>query len=209
MLAVGVGPAGQPSVRAATFNDAALANQKYNMQGRRYAVDQSLDALNSFTFTASLFVPGQWIDGAPGKPGCELEGEGCARVALVDVELGDAHGAVDSSQFTPTLSIRMGFDNRVGAVGSGGSYNYASLSLGGPIIEAASGTYEWPTSSKGTQLASPTWQPKWEHVAGWEGALKKDAWNHFSLEVMLTNTDTVFNVDGSRRGCKQMIRVQW
>ncbi len=200
---MGVNANGQPVARATAFNNASLSNEQYNKQGRRYNVNQQLALWVPLSISTSIYIPGQWVDNAPGKAGCtESTAAACSRVALIEIELGQGAGGPDGT-FKPTFYARMGFDNR-NETQTG--FNYATSSLGGPITEDPGSFPSWPYSSSGLYIDFPLGRP----IGGWEGELKKDAWNHFTFEIMLRDTDPVnpapLYVD---RGCKEVMALRW
>ena len=197
MLALRVGPGGKPSVRAAAFSDPSLTATNYDIQGRRYAVNRTLTTnWDGTSFTASLYVPGEWIDNAPGTPGCELESDGCQRATFFEVEFGENRDVSDGG-FRPVLTSRFGFDNRV----AGGVNNFVNMTLDATAL--AGTTY--PYSAKGTLLDNFALGSKF---VGWEGILQRNAWNNFTLEVLLLNTDRSSFYAGSRT-CSQTMRFIW
>lgn len=201
-----MGPSGQPSARVAKFNNASLSDAYYNKQGRRYDITQQLDLENAFTLTASIYVPAAWVDAAPGKPGCEADIDGCARVSMIEVELGESTGGRNGT-FRPTFIARMGLDNRVAsAVNS----SYATISVGGPLTEGGDTSgLTWPISAKNTKLDFPV--TSWP-LTGWEGFLRKDDWNHFSFEAVVSDGDNAgFNINNTvvARNCNQTLQLHW
>jgi hypothetical protein len=203
VLAVSVNASGQPSERATAFNDSSLSDELYNKQGRRYNVNQKLVNWVALSVTTSIYIPGQWIDNAPGQPGCtESNAAACSRVALIEIELGEATGGPDGG-FRPTFIARMGFDNRNGTQTG---FNYAVSFLGGPITEDSANNPNWPYSSSGLYIDFPLGR----ETGGWENELQRDAWNHFQFEVMTRDTDPVNPAPSYvNRGCKEVMGLRW
>jgi hypothetical protein len=203
VLAVSVNSSGQPSARAIAFNDSSLSEAKYNKQGRRYNVNQKLVPWTPISVSTSIYIPAQWVDNAPGKPGCTAgDPAACSRVALIEIELGEATGGPNGI-FRPTFYAQMGFDNRNNAQTG---FNFATSSLGGPILEDSVSNPTWPYSSTGLYIDFPLGRA----TSGWENELKKDAWNHFVFEVMLRDTDPVNPAPTYvNRRCKQVMGLRW
>ena len=205
-MAVAVTPSGQPSVRVATFGNANLSDVYYNRQGRRYEVNENLSLYNTFTLTASIYIPGSWIDNPVGSAGCETEANGCARTIIIDAEFGESTGGPGGT-FRPTFLVRMGFDNKLSTAAT---QSYAAVNLRGALVEGndTSGL-TWPLSEKGTRLDFPF---GWYRPSGWEGAVRRDDWNHFSLEGRLFNYDVAGTINGTTpvmRNCAETLRLMW
>lgn len=198
-----VNASGQPSARVSAFNDTSLSDEQYNKQGRRYNLNQKLQVGVPLSISTSIYIPGQWIDNAPGQPGCtESTAAACSRVALIEIELGEGGGGLNGT-FRPTFYARMGFDNRKQAQTG---FKYATAFLGGPITEDSAAYPTWPYSTDGLYIDFPLGRS----TGGWENVLQKDAWNHFQLEIMLRNTDSASPAPlYTRRGCKEILRVAW
>jgi hypothetical protein len=203
VLAVTVNASGQPSARVAAFNDSSLSNAKFNTQGRRYNVNQRLNSSITLSLSTSIYVPGDWVDNAPGKPGCtESNSALCSRVALVELELGSETGGPNGS-FQTAFYARMGFDNRKEAEPG---FNYATSFLGGPITEDPVTYPNWPYSSSGLYLDFPLGRT----TAGWENELKKNAWNDFTFEITLMDSDIVYPAPTyTARGCQGIMMLRW
>ena len=200
VLAVGVNATGQASARVAAFNDTSLSQEQYNKQGRRYSLNQKLTVNVPLSISTSIYIPGQWIDNAPGASGCTASpSAACSRVALIEIELGDGTGG----SFTPTFYARMGFDNRnQSQTGS----KYATAFLGGPITEDPSAYPNWPYSANGLYIDFPAGRT----TGGWDNVLQRDAWNNFQVEIMLRDADPASPAPTyTKRGCKEILRVAW
>ena len=203
VLALAVGPEGQPAARMATTGDSSLAEDRYNTQGRRYAMDVpiGLPPTLAVTATASLYVPRDWVDAAPGTAGC-LDGAGCGRSTEFAVEIGLQTGGA----FSPTFYAHMGFDNRAANLSSTGPYLY--LAVDGPLIDQNGTAGVWPKSPLGSQL-SFAFPNKYRHPAEtWAGVLRTDDWNDFTFTVRRRKGDWGV-MDGVNRGCVETMTMEW
>lgn len=208
VLALEVGLAGQPINRSKTFG-IAIAAPSYNVQGRRYEVAEHIPFESSTTFTANLYIPGDWLDAYPGSAACtELHGsnnDGCGRATEFAIEL--AFDAGDGSAPTPTVTARAGFDNRDASKSNVGPAPFFYLQLdGAPTLDAS-----WPDIERATPFGT---------VFGWksnidasivpiDNLVRRDDWNQFSITVRRFNWD-IFSVWYSRPdNCTEVVAVEW
>lgn len=169
----------------------------YNMQGREYNAMQVIPVSSTITLTASLYIPGDWIDNNPAATVCQGN-DSCIRNAEFGIELGYQ---INQSYSSPVFTTKFGFDNRLANASSNGPYLY--LLLNGYATE----TPGWPYSPLGTKLkfAFPS---NLEPVPGWEGnIIQRDAWNQFSVSLGLWNYD--YAVNPTPRHCQQVLMMRW
>lgn len=197
VLLLEVGANGQPESRVSAFNDSLLSSSTYNMQGREYTTVQDIPVNNTITLTASLYIPGEWIDNNPAASSCQGN-TSCIRNAEFGIELGYQ---VNQSYTRPAFTSKFGFDNRL--TNSSGNGPYLYLLLDGYATETPS----WPYSPLGTKLifAFPSILGP---VPGWEGnIINRDGWNQFSVSLGLWNHDWAWNP--TFRNCQQVLMIRW
>ncbi|KAG7669041.1 hypothetical protein KSW81_004051 [Nannochloris sp. 'desiccata'] len=214
VLAIEVGSSGQPSARQQTFGDTTLEAEEYNFQGRRHQVAEFIPDATSTTFTASLYIPEDWIDAYPGSSLCSSQNpsnpDACARKTEFAVEF----AASDGSTVTPTINIRAGFDNRDSTKVDVGPAPFLYLAFDGPIV----GNAEWNSTVSGKTGKYAAYFPLKNPLYGWEttetyvrdqigqNMLRRNDWNQFSFTVRRYPGDPVASTS---RLCAETFNIEW
>ncbi|KAL4544817.1 hypothetical protein Ndes2526B_g00758 [Nannochloris sp. 'desiccata'] len=214
VLAIEVGSSGQPSARQQTFGDTTLEAEEYNFQGRRHQVAEFIPDATSTTFTASLYIPEDWIDAYPGSSLCSSQNpsnpDACARNTEFAVEF----AASDGSTVTPTINIRAGFDNRDSTKVDVGPAPFLYLAFDGPIV----GNAEWNSTVSGKTGKYAAYFPLKNPLYGWEttetyvrdqigqNMLRRNDWNQFSFTVRRYPGDPVASTS---RLCAETFNIEW
>lgn len=210
-LALEVGLSGQPDARlAASGGDTTYLGDSYNYQGRRFQIDEPISVDTGTTVTASLYIPGDWIDAYPGSAACSaiaVNSSSCARVAEFAVEL-----AVDSNNArVPTMVARAGFDNRDPANAAVGPAPFLYITLDGP----ATLTSDWVQTATGLKgamlvpggnLKGLGWASNQNVLTVPTNLLRRNDWNQFSITVRRHDWDPM---GWASRKCRETLTIEW
>jgi hypothetical protein len=67
----------------------------------------------------------------------------------------------------------------------------------------------WPTSTKGTPLNNFGMPVPSGSDPVWAGVLRRNAWNNFALSFTRSNADPIYFANGTMRGCKETVQMEW
>ena len=208
VLSVEVGSSGQPAARqAANGNNASLASNAYNVQGRRYQVLESIPYNDSVVFTASLFVPGDWISTYPSSSACTTahpsNPPGCSRKAEFSIDLAYDTGSTINA---PVLTLRAGFDNSNPSNANTGVAPFFYLVADGPATLLSA----WNDSSIQSRMPSNDqiiwgWS-QYVNVTPTMTSFRSNDWNTFTITLRRFEWDPMSN---GARNCTETVVVEW